>query len=765
MKSNASKPRLVALVGVVSLMGTVASGRVVSPPALVPVPVEVETRPGSFVLDVGTAVLVEAGRGDVADVGEYLADLLRRGTGHPVPRGEASASGSAENAILLTTQGGPAGLGDDAYRLEVAGDGVVLRSPTARGLFLGVQTIRQLLPPRLEAGARDTSVAWRMPCVRITDYPRYPWRGMLLDCCRHFMTKAFVKRYIDLLAYHKMNVLHWHLTEDQGWRIEIKKYPKLTQVGAWRGEGADKYGGYYTQDDVREIVEYARRRFVTIVPEIEMPGHCTAALASYPELSCTGGPFEVAAQWGVYSDVYCAGNDEVFAFLEDVLTEVMALFPSEFIHIGGDECPKSRWEACPKCQARIRSEALAGVDELQSYFVRRIEKFLNANHRRLVGWDEILEGGLAPNATVQSWRGMGAALVAARAGHDVIASPTTHCYLDYPQVPNPESPQWMRLITLEQIYSFEPMPSELTPAEGRHVLGAEGNIWTERAPQERVDHQVFPRLCGLAEVTWSPRERRDWGDFARRMGVHYQRLDELGVTYFVPPPDSVTPERVFVGSTEVCLTTPMAGGVVRFTLDGSEPTAASPRYERPIRLTDTTTVKARTVTASGRLSDVAVFPYRRAAPRDPVHVDNVQPGLAYAYYEGRWSQLPDFATLTPVAAGVTRTFNLSQRKRDDHFAFRFEGYINVPADGVYTFYLTSDDGSRLWIGPELVVDSDGLHGPAVKAGQVVLRAGRHPIVLACFEASGAEALALEYAGPGMAKRPVPPAVLWHQADR
>jgi hexosaminidase len=368
---------------------------------------------------------------------------------------------------------------------------------------------------------------------------------MLLDCGRHFMTKDFVKRYIDLLAYHKLNVLHWHLTEDQGWRIEIKKYPKLTEIGAWRQatrddeqprDAAGRYGGFYTQDDIREIVAYAKSRFVTIVPEIEMPGHCQAALASYPELSCTGGPFQVGTEWGVYDDVYCAGNDHTFEFLQDVLTEVLDLFSSQFIHIGGDEVPKTRWKACPKCQARIKAEGLKDEAELQSYFVRRIERFLASKGRRLVGWDEILEGGLAPNATVQSWRGMGGAIAAATAGHDVVSSPTSHCYLDYPQFPV-VSTQPVTVITLDKIYSFEPTPAELNAEQAKHILGAEGNMWTERAPQDRVDYLVFPRLCALAEVTWSPKELRNWDDFATRMKAHYQRLDALGVRYAKPPPE------------------------------------------------------------------------------------------------------------------------------------------------------------------------------------------------------------------------------------
>ena len=508
-------------------------------PAIVPQPARMDVAPGQFVVDSSTTILVDFNVPDIRAVGEILGGYLRDATGHTVPVKETDEPVVKSATILLTTSGASATLGKEGYELTITPQSVQLRARTAAGLFYGVQTIRQLLPPTAQQQTgRSASVS--IPCVQITDSPRFAWRGTLLDCGRHFMTKDFVKRYIDLLAYHKMNVLHWHLTEDQGWRIEIKKYPKLTEVGAWRvatrddeqpRDPAGRYGGFYTQDDVREVVAYAKSRFVTVVPEIEMPGHSLAALAAYPELSCTGGPFKVGEKWGISEDVYCAGNEKTFEFLEGVLTEVLELFPSEFIHIGGDECPKARWEKCPKCQARIKAEGLADPNELQSYFIRRMEKLLNAKGRRLIGWDEILEGGLAPNATVEAWRGMDAAVAAAQADHDVIASPRTYCYLDYPQQPDPTMPRWMALTTLEKVYSFDPMPPELTPAQAHHILGAEANVWTENIAQERFDYMAFPRLCAFAEVTWSPAAARNWDDFSQRMKMHYQRLDALGVKY------------------------------------------------------------------------------------------------------------------------------------------------------------------------------------------------------------------------------------------
>ncbi len=604
-------------------------------PALVPQPASIEVRDGRFAFTADTYILIEPGNAEVRGVAEWLAGALAGSLGRPMrivdfdPR-----AGHPGDHVFLSTRNADATLGPEGYELEATERAVAIVAPTTAGLARGGNTLRQLLAGENTA---DTAVAHTtaardagrfVPGVKIRDWPRYRWRGMLLDCGRHFMPKEFVLRYIDLLAYHRMNVLHWHLTEDQGWRVEIRRYPKLTEVGAWRratrpseGGGA-RYGGFYTQADIREVVEYARQRHITVVPEIELPGHCQAALASYPELSCTGGPFEVRTEWGISDEVYCAGNDRVFEFLEGVLTEVMELFPSEYIHIGGDEVPKVRWQACPKCQARMKAEGLKDEKELQSWFIRRVEKFLNAHGRRLIGWDEILEGGLAPNATVQSWRGMDGALAAARAGHDVICSPTSHCYLDYPQLPDPAAPPWMAVTPLEKTYAFEPTPAELTPAQARHILGAEGNMWTEQTPPERVDGQVFPRLCAIAELTWSPRAACVWADFQRRMRTHYARLDALGVTYFIPPPRgelrtaagaatalpiSTQPTILPPTGGQVTLESPSGIGEVRYTLDHTDPTASARPYTTPIEVEASMLVKARVFLPDGRAGDVAEF--------------------------------------------------------------------------------------------------------------------------------------------------------------
>ena len=510
---------------------------------IVPRPVHVTALEGTFELGSSTRILVSE---NTRDIGAYLHDLLQAACGYPLPVTLSSDENDAADTIRLTTAGANASLGTEGYELTVLPGEVMLRAPHAAGLFHGIQSFRQLLPAEVGSTVKVNGSAWMVPAVRILDWPRFPWRGLMLDTGRHMFAPSYIKRLIDLMALNKLNVFHWHLTDDQGWRIEIKKYPRLTEIGAWRAASPRPgpidepdgipYGGFYTQEQIKEIVAYAASRFIRVVPEIEMPGHAMAALASYPELGCTGGPYAVRTSWGIAKDVFCAGNERTLAFLEDVLGEVMALFPGEFIHIGGDECPKERWKACPKCQTAMRENGLKDEEQLQSYFIQRVERFLNAHGRRMIGWDEILEGGLAPNAAVMSWRGMEGGLKAVCEGHDVVMSPTSHCYLDYPQSqePDEELPDWMDYISLEKAYDFEPVPANLSLVEALHVLGAQGNLWTEYILTEsRAEYMTFPRTAALAEVTWSTPGSRNFQDFSHRLETGLlPHLETLGVNFF-----------------------------------------------------------------------------------------------------------------------------------------------------------------------------------------------------------------------------------------
>lgn len=491
---------------------------------IIPRPRIVQPDKGVFRLDQNTIVYIPHGQPDIPDLAAYLVNSISTVTGFmPEVR---ILSGDADTRSILLRLDDAANTGDEGYLLSVTPEHIEMTASQPAGLFYAIQSFRQLI----DGSAR---ASWLLPACRIEDSPRFGWRGILLDCSRHFMSVEFIKRYIDLIAYHKMNVLHLHLTDDQGWRMEIKKYPGLTETGAWRNEFGKRYGGYYTQAELRDIVSYAATRYVEVVPEIEMPGHATAALAAYPEYSCSGEPREVETAWGIHTDLFCAGKESTFTFLEDILREVCDVFPSPYIHIGGDEAKKDEWEKCPDCQHRIEQEGLADEEALQGYFTERIDKIVRSMGRTTIGWDEILEGGISRSAVVQSWRGMDGALEGTEAGHHVLASPHDYVYFDYPQGPRRAKADWMPVTTLPRVYSFEPVPAELTPEEAALVMGGECSLWSEYAPQPEVDQQIFPRLCAFSEVMWTY-EDRDFAGFYLRMDRHYRRLDALGVDYYKP---------------------------------------------------------------------------------------------------------------------------------------------------------------------------------------------------------------------------------------
>ncbi len=566
---------------------------------IIPQPSTAYVQPGSFDLGPDARIITQMERPDLVAVCEYFNDILERSAGFRLEIVDDEHVTSFSGDLVFTTFNADTSWDVGAYRLEVGNRSVVLQANDPPGLFNGVQTLLQLFPPEIMSNNVVEGIDLECQAVYIYDHPRFEWRGMHLDVCRHFFPKEFIKKYLDLMAMYKMNVFHWHLTEDQGWRIEIDKYPELTEVSAWRTEpDGSVYGGYYTKDDIREIVAYASERQITIVPEIEMPGHCVATLAAYPELSCTGGPFDVATIWGVKEDVYCAGNEQTFEFLENVLLEVMELFPGEYIHIGGDEVPKTRWEKCRKCQARIRNEGLANEDELQSYFIKRMEKFLNEHDRKLIGWDEILEGGLAPEATVMSWRGEEGGIAAAQMGHDVVMSPNSNCYFDHYQADPATQPKAIGgLTTLKDVYHYSPVPAELNEAEQEHILGAQGNVWTEYiATPEYAEYMAVPRMLALAEVDWSLESKINWERFLRKLEPHFVRLAIMDVNYcdaiFAV---EITPE--FDQDSKVLLIkmeTEIPNAEIRYTLDGSEPELTSLLYDTLYKLKESATIKART---------------------------------------------------------------------------------------------------------------------------------------------------------------------------
>ncbi|WP_245574776.1 beta-N-acetylhexosaminidase [Gaetbulibacter saemankumensis] len=524
---------------------------------IIPKPLKINIGTGKFLVDENT-IIVASKR--LKNEGELLASMLSSASGKTInytSKGKGNIILELNNSIN----------NDEGYKLQITYNNITITGKNAKGIFYGIQTLRQLLPARTESESINELT---IPAVYIEDSPRFKYRGMHLDVARHFFPVDFIKKYIDLIALHKMNTFHWHLTEDQGWRIEIKKYPKLTTIGAWRngtivgrlpGTSNDqkKYGGFYTHEDIKDIVAYATAKHVTVIPEIELPGHSSAAIAAYPYLSCfpkeptkvtknmgsekgkqiqeTGTPKIVQETWGVFPDVYCSGKEETFLFLQNVLDEVIQLFPSTYIHIGGDECPKTNWKRCANCQKRIKTEGLHDEHELQSYFITRIERYLNSKGRNIIGWDEILEGGLAPNATVMSWRGTKGGIEAAKQKHHVIMTPGHSCYFDYYQVKSPEEKAKEPLAiggntTVANVYSYDPIPIELSKDEQKYILGAQGNVWTEYMKTfNYVEYMILPRMAALSEVVWSSKNNKNWEDFTNRLNSLKDHYDALGVNY------------------------------------------------------------------------------------------------------------------------------------------------------------------------------------------------------------------------------------------
>lgn len=606
---------LLALLPIILLAGWPIMAQTQEIPAqslgLVPQPREVKAYVATYALSRKISIYTKSK--EELNVANLLKDQLTQ-LGHTV-----SLTTSRPAAQISLTMAPGAAHGAEAYQLVVDKAGVRITAAGGAGLFYGSQTLLQLLPPRPAAAA--------LPYVRIADQPAFGWRGGMLDVSRHFFPVAFVKRYIDFLASYKLNTFHWHLTDDQGWRIEIKKYPKLTQISAFRKEtliGAQQlfktpadfkydgtpYGGFYTQAQIKDVVAYAQRRYITIVPEIEMPGHSVAILAAYPEFACRPGPYETWTKWGVNEDIVCP-TESTIRFFEDVLREVSALFPGKYIHIGGDEAPKVRWKESVAVQEIMKREGYADVEQVQGWFNRRIEAFLLSKGKKLIGWDEILEGGLSPNATVMSWRGEQGGIDAARLGHDVVMTPNPYLYLDGGQNPVPHSPYEPLMIggyrPLEKVYSYNPLPKDLTPTEQKHVLGAQANLWTEyiTTPQ-KVEYMLFPRLLAVAEVAWTPAAERHYADFLPRLSQHFARLDQRKINYRVPEPlglDSASLVRQ--GDRAIfTLRSLVPGAQIRYTLDGHLPDETTERYTKPliVPLGRQLTVRAVTIAPNGRKS-------------------------------------------------------------------------------------------------------------------------------------------------------------------
>ncbi|NDV56563.1 family 20 glycosylhydrolase [Bacteroides sp. 519] len=571
---------------------------------VVPLPQKTEPAQGaSFIMNSNTTIVYPEQDENLKRIANFLSDYIKFSTGYSLQTSDKEGANSIVLRSNLTHTN------KEAYTLTVNSEQIVVNGASSAGTFYGIQTLRKSIP------AASDGCAVSFSPVTIEDYPRFGYRGMMLDVGRHMFPVEFIKEYIDIIALHNMNTFHWHITDDQGWRIEIKKYPELTEKGAFRkktvigrntGEYDDKpYGGFYTQEEAREIVAYAKDRFITIIPEVDLPGHMLAALHAYPHLGCTGGPYEVSPEWGIFDDVLCPGNSDVYTFLEDVFTEITDIFPSEYIHIGGDECPKVRWAKCPKCQAKIKQLGIkadkehSAEEKLQSYVMSYVESFLNNKGRKIIGWDEILEGGLAPNATVMSWRGTEGAIAAAKQGHDAIMVPTSHLYFDYYQTANVESVPLSigGYVPLSKVYSFNPIPKELSESEAKHILGVQANLWTEYVTTtQQVEFKVLPRMDALAEIQWCLPENRNYDAFLKRLSNMIKHYNKKGYNYAktVYEINAKTNSNSDKGVIELTLST-IDDAPIYYTLDGSTPTQESTKYAGTLSFSEGTTIMAKAI--------------------------------------------------------------------------------------------------------------------------------------------------------------------------
>lgn len=665
---------------------------------IVPEPASLEQKDGTFVLDGETCLTVNDER--LAPVSEYFKSKIERSTGFQLGDQSKSRKISLQLDESLSFD-------EEEYELTVTPEGVTVAGKTPQAVFYGMQTVMQLLPAEIESEKQVDAVVWEMPCVVVKDKPAYGYRGMMLDVCRHFHDVEFVKKQLDIMAMFKMNRFHWHLTDDHLWTIEIKKYPRLTEVGSVR-HNADGtvHKGFYTQEQIKEVVAYAKERFIEVIPELELPGHALAALTAYPNFSCTGGPFSVRNKWGVEKDVYCPGNEDTFRFLEDVIEEIIPLFPGKYFHIGGDECPKDRWEKCPKCQKRIREEGLKDEHELQSYFVHRIESILLRHGKRLIGWDEILEGGLAPSAVVMSWRGEEGGIKAASMGHDVIMTPHKWLYVDYGQGAVEVEPVLIHFSTLlSTTYNYNPTPDAIPEEFRKHILGAQCNMWTEYADNpELTEYLLYPRMLATAELTWTPFEKKNFDSFVKRMFNQLVRLDEHHINYHIPIPEGPKADYLVILQEDTLSFTNSLNLPMVFTRDGSVPTAESTSYESPLFVKDNETIRIASVLPSGKMSKVRTIEVVKGNLASAENIE-AKPGVVVQRAEGTFYYIKDLGNAKWGEKQIVADFvNKGKVDLEDKGAYCYTGYFSVPEDGVY--YL-STEMDELQVDGKVVLSNDG----------------------------------------------------------
>jgi hexosaminidase len=715
-------------------------------PSLIPYPASLSTGKGEFIITPGTGIVYDTKDGFEQALKE-LSGLIP--LGRSLPRPSTKVIELQKDAAITSPEG---------YQIAITEQKVLLKAGAPAGMFRAVQTIRQLLPPAIEKkGTSITSL--RLPALTITDEPTYAWRGIHLDVSRHFFSISYLEKLIDAMALYKLNKLHLHLTDDQGWRVEIKKYPVLTEQGAWRTfdkndsfcmrqqkdnpdmaiepkhiiqrNGKTLYGGFYTQQQLKDLVKYAAARYIDIIPEIDMPGHMMAAIHAFPDLSCEGG-----SKWGeLFSTPVCPCKEATFEFAQNVFTEIMDIFPSEFIHLGADEVDRKSWAESDLCKELMQKEGLKNTAELQSYFVKRMEKFFQSKGRKLIGWDEILEGGISPTANVMYWRSWvpDAPVTAARNGNKVIMSPGNPLYFD--NLPDAHS--------LANIYHFKVVPEKLSAEEAKFIIGAQANLWTERVPSEnRADYLYFPRMLSLAERVWS--KQLDFASFQQRLPAHYNRLEAMRVHYRLPDLSGFAENNVFTDEATLAIKKPMPNLILRYTTNGTLPVTTSPVLSKPLIIKQPVTIKLAAFTANGLRGEIYTLNYKKEKFLEPVKASNTNSGLQSKFYKKYLLNTKGMKTVQPDSQFVAVNAAVPAGITAPSFGLQYSGYIDIPETGIYSFYLLVDDGGVLSIGDKEVVNNDGQHAPLEKSGQIALKKGLHPFRLDFIEGGGGFTLQLKY---------------------
>lgn len=668
----------------------------------------------------------------------------------------------------------------EGYKIEITTNKITITGQE-EGLFYAVQSLLQLLPNKIYTEIK-------LPCVIIEDSPRYSYRGLHLDVCRHFFSVDVIKDFIAQMASYKLNNFHWHLTDDQGWRIEIKKYPKLTEIGSKRNQtlvgnkfertpfffDGNPYGGFYTQEEIKEVVKFAEENYVNVIPEIEMPGHASAAVTAYPNLACfPDRNYKVVESWGVFEDVFCAGKEETFTFLEDVLTEVMALFPSKNIHVGGDECPKTRWKVCPNCQKRIKDLGLKDEHELQSYFIKRIEKFLNANGRQIFGWDEILEGGLAPNAAVMSWRGESGGIHAAKLKHPVVMTPEGTVYFDYNQGYSPNEPLTVgRLSTLDKVYNYNPTPVDsLSVEEQKYIIGVQANLWSEYLTNPaKLNYMLYPRVLALAEIAWTEPQNKNYDHFLQnQLPYHLEKLELQNRLYKVPTPFGADETALITSKYILDLKPTIKNGKIFYTIDGYNPDETANWYQNPVTINipkgEYRIIKTIQISESGKRSSINKIIVRNPDLKPALKIQPKKNGLKYEYFTGNFSQVQDLELSKPVSSGILEGKINAEKwktKLERYIGLKFNGYIFIPETGNYTFSTLSDDGSKLFIDDELIVNNDNIHWANEAYGAVKLEKGFHKFNISYFDLTGGTILNCFIQKEGQKKEEISASQLYYE---